>query len=33
MILITSNDGYIGSQKFEKLKIKYIGVDCLKIFL
>ena len=34
MILITSSTGYIGSQickKFEKLKIKYIGVDCLKI--
>ena len=33
MILITGSAGYIGSQlckEFEKLKIKYIGVDCLK---
>ena len=33
MILITGSAGYIGSQLckvFEKLKIKYIGVDCLK---
>tara|TARA_B100000767_G_scaffold108865_1_gene104367 strand:- start:44888 stop:45847 length:960 start_codon:yes stop_codon:yes gene_type:complete len=33
MILITGSAGYIGSQickKFEKLEIKYIGIDCLK---
>ena len=33
MILITGSAGYIGSQickEFEKLKIKYIGIDCLK---
>jgi len=33
MILITSSTGYMSSQthkRFEKLKIKYIGVDCLK---
>ena len=35
MILITSSTGYMSSQthkRFEKLKIKYIGVDCLKYF-
>ena len=33
MILITCGAGYIGSQickEFETLKIKYIGIDCLK---
>ena len=33
MILITGSTGYMGSQickKFEKLKIKYIGIDSLK---
>ena len=33
MILITGSAGYIGSQickEFEKLKIKYIGIDCLQ---
>ena len=33
MILITGSTGYMGSQickKFEKLKIKYIGINNLK---